>query len=113
MTRFHDIVLSIEGTLGTEIRPNAFISTTDHGPWVRGLAHLAANELLDRKLIGLPDGIRTSVDAKMVADLGALLGCRKGDDADDVLKTAIAEAKAIAPENSPYFTPGVGIGYHD
>jgi len=49
------------------------------------------NELLDRHLIGLPSGnaARTSVDCSLVAQLGEKLACRKGDDADDVLRTAI------------------------
>jgi len=49
------------------------------------------NELLDLHLIGLPSGnaARTSVDCSLVAQLGEKLACRNGDDADDVLRTAI------------------------
>jgi len=54
-------------------------------------------ELLDRHLIGLPVGsaARTSVDCDLIAQLGAKLLCRKGDDADDVVRTAVTVGMVV------------------
>ena len=56
------------------------------------------DELLAQGLIGLPkgSGSRTSVDCALVAKLGVKLGCRVGDDADDVVKTAL-QAAGVRP----------------
>lgn len=86
----------VEEVIRTMIRDNARSSVP--GISERLLDDLSArqaksitDELLHQGLIGLPKGNapRTSVDATLVAQLGAKLGCRQGDDADDVIKTAI------------------------
>jgi len=47
------------------------------------------NDLVDHHLIGLPSSAdtssRTSVRCDLVAEIGRRVGCRKGEDADDVL----------------------------
>lgn len=53
------------------------------------IAEAAVKELLDRRLIGIPDRPRTSVDTELIAKLGEIHGCRKHDDADDVIRTAL------------------------
>lgn len=70
---------------------NSMISDKVRNSLSENMAKQIVNELLDQHLIGLPSGnaARTSVDCSLVAQLGEKLACRKGDDADDVLRTAI------------------------
>ena len=66
-------------------------------PMSEDRAKRIVERLLDLHLIGLPAGnaARTSVDAGLVAQLGKKLACRTGDDADDVLKTAIRVGRVV------------------
>lgn len=47
------------------------------------------NDLTDHRLLGLPTDNRTSVDTKLIEDVGKKFGCRPGDDADDICKTVL------------------------
>jgi len=47
------------------------------------------NDLTDHRLIGLPTDVRTSVDTKLIEDVGKKFGCRPGEDADDICRAVL------------------------
>ena len=47
------------------------------------------NDLIDHRLIGLPTDVRTSVDTKLIEDVGKKFGCRPGEDADDICRAVL------------------------
>ena len=87
-TRLDQIEIAVQRALRREI------PITDDVGWGTVAKSIVAS-LIDAGLIGLPtgDAARTSVRCDYVSELGALLSCRKGDDADDVLKTAIRASR--------------------
>jgi hypothetical protein len=89
-TKLVQIENAIRLKLEQGLNPKQFWSDEEMKDLIRSLRKSIMDELLDLHLIGLPNSdIRTSVDADLVAKLGAKCNCRKGDDADDVVRTAL------------------------
>lgn len=89
-TKLVQIENAIRLKLEQGLNPKQFWSDEEMKDLIRSLRKSIMDELLDLHLIGLPNSdIRTSVDVALVVKLGAKCNCRKGEDADDVLRTAL------------------------
>lgn len=90
MNRLVEIETEIRRQIEQHLMHNHIYSIEEKVIASKELGTIITSELSDRGLIGLPSDLpRTSVRVDLVASLGAKLGCRKGDDADDVLSEAI------------------------
>ena len=56
---------------------------------VQHLVDYIMNDLIDDRLIGLPTDVRTSVDSRLLEEVGKKFACRPGDDADDICKAVL------------------------
>ena len=58
----------------------------------KALSMIVSDAMVDNHVIGLPDEYtRTSVSVDLIDNVGKLMHCRAGDDADDICKAVIAQ----------------------
>lgn len=83
MNKQHQISETIRRHVEMFVHNEGAVSEVQH------LVDHIMNDLRDDRLIGLPTDVRTSVDSRLMEEVGKKFACRPGDDADDICKTVL------------------------